>query len=128
MAISQLPTRLELWWMIFLIPAMAYSSLCSRLGTSLGYFAMQLRLLDASGQLPVGKVLILRECFRTIVFWLFLGCVVALDSRRETVFYLMAGVFWTVFFVDIAAIVLPGAACLHDLFLKTRVVLRRAGR
>lgn len=128
MAISQLPTRLELWWMIFLIPALAYSSLCSRLGTSLGYFAMQLRLLDASGQLPVGKVLILRECFRTIVFWLFLGCVVALDSRRETVFYLMAGVFWTVFFVDIAAIVLPGAACLHDRFLKTRVVLRRAGR
>ncbi|MDP1561204.1 MAG: protein kinase [Pirellulaceae bacterium] len=128
MAISQDPSRLELWWMIFLLPAVAYSAVVSRLGTSLGYFAMQLRLLDASGQLPVRKVLVLREGMRTIVFWLFLGCVVALDSRRESVVYLLAGVFWTIFFIDIAAILLPGAACLHDRFFKTRVVLRRAGR
>jgi eukaryotic-like serine/threonine-protein kinase len=127
-AISQLPTRMEVWWLIFLIPSLVYVAICVRLGTSLGYFAMQLRLLDASVQLPLSKVRLIREGLRTIVFWLFLGCVVALDARRETGVYLLAGIFWTVFFVDIAAIGLPGAACLHDRLLKTRVVLRRVGR
>ncbi len=127
-ALSQLPFRLGLWWSVFLVPAVIYSALCSRFGTSLGYFAMQLRLLDTSGQLPVGKVRVIRELVRTIVFWMFLSFVVALDARQDSAVYVMAGIFWTVFFIDVAAIMLPGTACLHDRFLKTRVVLRRAGR
>jgi serine/threonine protein kinase len=127
-ALAQTSARLELWFLIFLLPPIAHSAICSRLGSSLGYFAMQLRLLDRSGQLPLGKVRVLRESIRTIVFWLFLGCVVALDARRTIDVYLMAGFLWTVFFIDIAAIMLPGSACLHDRFLKTRVVLHRAGR
>lgn len=127
-ALSRLPFQLGLWWTVFLVPALLYGGLCSRFGTSLGYFAMQLRLLDYSGQLPVSKVRVIREVMRTLVFWLFLSFVVALDARQDSIVYVLAGVFWTVFFIDIAAIMLPGSACLHDRFLKTRVVLRRAGR
>lgn len=128
LAQSYEPFSLLLWLMIFLVPAAAYSLVCSRVGTGLGYFAMQLRMLDRCGQLPMLRVRLIRDAFRTVVFWLFLTFVVALDARREPVVYLLAGSLWTVFFVDIAAIVLPGAHCLHDRILGTRVVLKRAGR
>jgi hypothetical protein len=128
LAQSYEPFSLLLWLMIFLVPAAAYSLVCSRVGTGLGYFAMQLRMLDRCGQLPMLRVRLIRDAFRIVVFWLFLTFVVALDARREPVVYLLAGSLWTVFFVDIAAIVLPGAHCLHDRILGTRVVLKRAGR
>jgi hypothetical protein len=119
---------LFLWLLVFLVPALAYGLVCARVGSSVGYFAMQLRLLDPCGQLPLGKTRLIRETFRTLIFWLFVALIVALDARREPVVYLLAGSFWTIFFIDIAAIVLPGSSCLHDRFLQTRVVLRRAGR
>ncbi len=122
------PFSFLLWLLIFLVPAAASAFVCSRLGTGLGYFAMQLRLLDQCGQLPTKHVRLIRESFRTVVFWLFITFVVALDARQEPIVYLLAGSLWTIFFIDIAAIVLPGSSCLHDRFLSTRVVLKRASR
>lgn len=127
-ALSRQTSLWGLWGLIFMLPALLYGLVSSRLGMGLGYFAMQLSLLDGVGQLPDGKTRVLREGLRTVVFWLFLGCLVALDTRREPVFYALAGTVWTLFFVDAIAILLPGSCCLHDRLFKTSVVLRRAGR
>jgi len=117
-----------LWPLIFLLPAIAYIGLCSRWGKSLGYFAMQLRLIDASGMSPTRNTWLIRELFRTLVFWIFMTCVPGLGSgMTQQPVYLIAGVIWTLFFVDVTAIVFPGSECLHDRFLRTRVVLRRVG-
>jgi len=127
-ALSRQTSLWGMWGLIFMLPALLYGLVSSRLGAGLGYFAMQLSLLDRVGQLPDGRTRVLREGLRTVVFWLFLGCLVALDTRREPWYYILAGTFWTIFFVDAIAILLPGSSCLHDRLFKTRVVLRRAGR
>lgn len=115
------------WPLIFLMPAGIYLLICSRWTKTLGAYAMQLRQIDISGFTPTRRVWWLREMVRTVVFWLFVVCVSALGAGfSQQLIYIIAGVIWMVFFVDVAAILFPGAQCLHDRLLGTRVVLRRA--
>ncbi len=118
---------LEFWPLIFLLPAITYLLVCSRWTKTVGAMAMQLRQIDVSGFSPTRRVWWSREIFRTVVFWLFVICLTGLGAglAQRTV-YFIAGIIWTVFFVDVAAILFPGSECLHDRFFGTRVVLRRA--
>lgn len=116
-----------LWPMIFLLPAVLYLLICSNWTQTLGAFAMQLRQIDVSGFTPTRRTWWMREIPRTLVFWLFVVCVSGLGTEfSQNTVYVISGLVWTVFFVDVAAILFPGALCLHDRLLGTRVVLRRA--
>lgn len=120
----------KFWPLMLLLPASVYLMICSRWCKSLGYFAMQLRLIDASSLPPTRQTWWIRELFRTMLFWLFLTVVSGTGSRfiETQVVYVTAGIIWTLFFANVAAIVFPGTECLHDRLLKTRVVLKRVGK